>query len=64
MNPCGAALDRCQCVGPVPRTAAEVTAAHRASVARARRSGFAAQPIPGWAVAVLLPDAWTEEKVA
>ncbi|HTF49485.1 MAG TPA: hypothetical protein VK735_18740 [Pseudonocardia sp.] len=64
MNPCGAALDQCRCTSPVPRTAAEIRAAHRASLARARRSGFVAAPVPGWVISVLLPGAWRDEAVA
>lgn len=47
---CGPALDHCSCRhrGPMPRTAAQIRADHRAAVNRAKRSGWGLQPIPGW----------------
>ena len=55
---CGAFLDECRCpYNPVPRTQHEVTVAHRAAVQRARRSGFAREPFPGWLFTLLDPTA-------
>jgi hypothetical protein len=56
-NTCGRFLDDCRChPGHQPtRTLTEIRAAHRASVARAKRSGFAAEPPPGWLFTLLDP---------
>lgn len=48
---CGPTLDGCRCRHgrvSVHRTPAEIRAAHRAAVARAKRSGFAREPLPVW----------------
>jgi hypothetical protein len=51
------------CRGPHPhRTAAQVRADHHAAVSRARRSGFAQEPLPRWLYELLDPtvlrDRW------
>lgn len=59
---CGTELDFCRCrygQVPVQRTWAEVDAAHREAVARADRSGFAAQPLPLWLWQTYDPTAFT-----
>lgn len=59
---CGPELDRCTCARRFgPRTAAEIQARHEASVARARRTGWAAAPLPVWLLQMLDPagvDPW------
>lgn len=57
VRPCGPALDDCRCFAPRLRTIAEIVAAHREAVKRARRSGFAAEPRPDWLFTMLDPTA-------
>lgn len=57
VRPCGEALDDCRCYAPKLRTIAEIVAAHRESVKRARRSGFAVEPRPDWLFTMLDPTA-------
>lgn len=54
---CGPHLDDCRCYSTTPRTPAQIAAAHREAVNRARRSGFAAQPLPKWVYELLDPTA-------
>jgi hypothetical protein len=44
---CGAFLDRCRCSGPVALDPEAMQARHRASVERARRSGWASWLVSG-----------------
>lgn len=44
---CGAFLDRCHCSGPVALDPEAMLARHRASVERARRSGWASWLVSG-----------------
>jgi hypothetical protein len=58
---CGDYLDACTCNSrsPARRSPRELQARHEASVARARRSGWASRPIPAyWIFQQLLPDCW------
>jgi hypothetical protein len=65
MTRCGPQLWNCRCAGrPTVRTAAEIASAHRESVRRAHWSGFADHPVPGWVIAVLLPEAWANDEKA
>lgn len=54
---CGPELNFCTCQrrGTIPRSQTEIDARHRASVARAIRSGWAEQPLPRWLVEMLDP---------
>jgi hypothetical protein len=62
---CGEFLDNCPAHHPI-RAQREVDVAHRQAVARARRSGFASQPRPGWLFTLLDPTAihWPAEERA
>lgn len=66
MIPCGPDLHFCRCGGyraPL-RTQAEVDDLHTEAVERARRSGFADAPVPGWVVAVLMPGVMRRDEEA
>lgn len=52
---CGPHLDDCRCDSTSPRTVAQINAAHREAVNRAKRSGFADQPLPRWVYELLDP---------